>query len=85
MLTMSLLSKSEIQYLQVQKQVSGSHGCKARTIFPWVHEIDTTLFPDFGLTNRKTPSVSRCVPLEQKGYKTCFPRNRRNGNDLYEQ
>ncbi len=65
MLTMSFLSKSEIQYLQVQKQVSGSYGCKARTIFPWAHEMDTTLFPDFGLTNRKMLGVSRCVPLGQ--------------------
>jgi hypothetical protein len=65
MLTMSLLSESETQYLQAQKQVSGSHGCKARTIFPWAHEMDTTLFPDFGLTNRKMLSVSRCVPWGQ--------------------
>ena len=62
---MSLLSKSEVQFLQGQKQVSNSDGCKAKTIFSWAHEIIIMLFPDFGLTYRKLLSVSRCVPLEQ--------------------
>jgi hypothetical protein len=62
---MSLLSKSEIQFLQGQKQVSRPHGCKARTIFPWAHEMDTALFFDIDLTNRNHTQFVKCLPLEQ--------------------
>ena len=84
-ITMSLLSKSEILFLQGQKQVSKSYEYKAKTLFFLAHE-DTTLFPDIGLTNRSMPGMSRCDPLEQpQRLQAMASENRLNGNDPYEQ
>jgi hypothetical protein len=83
---MYILSKSEIQFLQWQKKSSKSYGYKARTIFTWANEMDTTMFPDIDLTDRIIPRCQDVIPWDNlKGCRRWLPRVRLNGNDLYEQ